>query len=62
MCSLRARGSVGAHASLGARRPELDLQAACDAQWSDDQPITADDVAFTFNDIVLKKECGSSII
>ena len=29
-----------------------------DAKWTDGQPITADDVAFTFNDIVLKKELG----
>ncbi|MEA2662612.1 MAG: peptide/nickel transport system substrate-binding protein [Chloroflexota bacterium] len=28
-------------------------------KWSDGQPFTADDVAFTFNDIVLKKELGA---
>ena len=31
-----------------------------DAKWSDGQPINADDVAFTFNDIVLKKELGAN--
>ena len=29
------------------------------AKWSDGKPFTADDVAFTFNDIVLKKELGA---
>ena len=28
-------------------------------KWSDGKPFTADDVAFTFNDIVLKKELGA---
>lgn len=28
-------------------------------KWSDGQPFSADDVAFTFNDIVLKKELGA---
>ncbi len=28
-------------------------------KWSDGQPFTADDVAFTFNDIVLKKDLGA---
>jgi peptide/nickel transport system substrate-binding protein len=28
-------------------------------KWSDGQPFTADDVAFNFNDIVLKKELGA---
>jgi peptide/nickel transport system substrate-binding protein len=31
-----------------------------DAKWSDGQAITADDVAFTFNDLVLKKELGAT--
>lgn len=31
-----------------------------DAKWSDGQPVTADDVLFTFNDIVLKKELGAT--
>jgi peptide/nickel transport system substrate-binding protein len=31
-----------------------------DAKWSDGQAITADDVLFTFNDIVLKKELGAT--
>jgi peptide/nickel transport system substrate-binding protein len=31
-----------------------------DAKWSDGQPITADDILFTFNDIVLKKELGAT--
>jgi peptide/nickel transport system substrate-binding protein len=31
-----------------------------DARWSDGQAITADDVAFTFNDIVLKKDLGAT--
>ncbi len=31
-----------------------------DAKWTDGQAITADDVAFTFNDIVLKKELGAT--
>ena len=31
-----------------------------DATWSDGQPLTADDVLFTFNDIVLKKELGAT--
>jgi peptide/nickel transport system substrate-binding protein len=31
-----------------------------DAKWSDGQALTADDVAFTFNDIVLKKELGAT--
>jgi len=30
------------------------------AKWSDGQAITADDVLFTFNDIVLKKELGAT--
>ncbi|HEY3057796.1 MAG TPA: ABC transporter substrate-binding protein, partial [Chloroflexota bacterium] len=30
------------------------------AKWSDGQAITADDVAFTFTDIVLKKELGAT--
>ena len=30
------------------------------AQWTDGQPITADDVAFTFNDLVLKQELGAN--
>ncbi len=30
------------------------------AKWSDGQAITADDVAFTFSDIVLKKELGAT--
>lgn len=29
-------------------------------KWSDGQPLDADDVAFTFNDIVLKKELGAN--
>ena len=29
-------------------------------KWSDGKPFTADDVAFTFNDIVLKKELGAN--
>lgn len=29
-------------------------------EWSDGRPFTADDVAFTFNDIVLKKELGAN--
>ena len=29
-------------------------------KWSDGQPFTADDVAFTFNNIVLKKELGAN--
>jgi len=28
-------------------------------KWSDGKPFTADDVAFTFNDVVLKKELGA---
>ena len=28
------------------------------AKWSDGQPFTADDVDFTFNEIVLKNEAG----
>src|SRR5436853_3152874 len=28
-------------------------------KWSDGQPFTADDVAFTFNDVVLKKDLGA---
>lgn len=31
-----------------------------DAKWSDGQAITADDILFTFNDIVLKKELGAT--
>ena len=31
-----------------------------DAKWSDGQPVTADDVLFTFNDIVLKKDLGAT--
>lgn len=31
-----------------------------DAKWSDGQAVTADDIAFTFNDIVLKKELGAT--
>ena len=31
-----------------------------DAKWSDGQAVTADDVVFTFNDIVLKKELGAT--
>jgi peptide/nickel transport system substrate-binding protein len=31
-----------------------------DAKWSDGQAVTADDVAFTFNDVVLKKELGAN--
>jgi peptide/nickel transport system substrate-binding protein len=31
-----------------------------DAKWTDGQPINADDVAFTFNDIVLKKDLGAN--
>jgi peptide/nickel transport system substrate-binding protein len=31
-----------------------------DAKWTDGQPITADDVAFTFNNIVLKKELAAT--
>jgi peptide/nickel transport system substrate-binding protein len=31
-----------------------------DARWSDGQAFTADDVVFTFNDIVLKKELGAT--
>lgn len=29
-------------------------------KWSDGKPLTADDVAFTFNDLVLKKELGAN--
>src|SRR6185436_15255849 len=29
-------------------------------KWSDGQAFSADDVAFTFNDIVLKKEVGAT--
>ncbi len=29
-------------------------------KWSDGQPFTADDVAFTFNDVVLKKELAAN--
>ena len=31
-----------------------------DAKWSDGQPFSVDDVLFTFNDIVLKKELGAT--
>ncbi|NOV04783.1 ABC transporter substrate-binding protein [Paenibacillus planticolens] len=31
-----------------------------DVKWSDGQPFSADDVAYTFNEIVLKKELGAS--
>jgi len=31
-----------------------------DAKWSDGQAVTAEDIAFTFNDIVLKKELGAN--
>ena len=29
-------------------------------KWSDGQPLTADDIAFTFNDVVLKKELAAN--
>jgi peptide/nickel transport system substrate-binding protein len=36
------------------------FQLRDDVKWSDGQPFTADDVLFTFNDIVLKKELGAT--
>ncbi len=36
------------------------FQLRDDAKWSDGQPFTSEDVAFTFNDIVLKKELGAT--
>ncbi len=36
------------------------FQLRDDAKWSDGQAITSDDVVFTFNDLVLKKELGAT--
>src|SRR5262249_54406674 len=36
------------------------FQLRDDVKWSDGQPFSADDVVFTFNDIVLKKELGAT--